>query len=432
VNEDRDAGVQAGPSGAAFRSIFEGFEGYQVPSTEESDLALSSGVVVLDTNSLLNLYRYTERTRGDLFRVLETLGTRLWVPHQVMREFWRNRLSAIGNPGTAAAQAKDLLGKSQRSAVEAITQWSKQVALDDERRAELHERIGELFASLVEVIDDGAPGQVDALTGAGNDPILARLSQILEAKVGAPMDAASWEEAVAEGRRRADELEPPGYLDADKADSRLPEGPAGDYLVWVQLMAEGRRRQCDVVLVTGDEKEDWWWRHRSNFLGPRPELVAEYLTESGRRLFMMTPRDLLARSAVLNVTVAKESVEDVARIRPEPSERPTWNAEGVAELLRRLESEGRVQAEIIRAAALNGGRIDRDTVYEIGQYDDDRMLRGFTRPTARITSELQYEGLVADGVEAMLVPIYAGVKAAYFRVPPEVVEIIRDGGLDPR
>jgi hypothetical protein len=111
------------------------------------------------------------------------------------------------------------------------------VALDDERRAELHERIGELFASLVEVIDDGAPGQVDALTGTGNDPILARLSQILEAKVGAPMDAASWEKAVAEGRRRADELEPPGYLDADKADSRLPEGPAGDYLVWIQLLS---------------------------------------------------------------------------------------------------------------------------------------------------------------------------------------------------
>jgi hypothetical protein len=67
-------------------------------------------------------------------------------------------------------------------------------------------------------------------------------------------------------------------------------------------------------------------------------------------------------------------------------------------------------------------------VYEIGQYDDDRMLRGFTRPTARITSELQYEGLVADGVEAMLVPIYKGVKAAFFRIPPEVVEILRDEG----
>jgi PIN like domain len=426
MNEDRDPRAQAESSGSGFRTIFDGFEGYQVPSNDEADLALRSGVVVVDTNALLNLYRYTERTRDDLFRVLESLGTRLWVPHQVMLEFWRNRLSAIGNPGTAAAQAKELLGRSQRSAVDAITQWSKQVALDDDRRVELHERIGALFASLVEVIDDGAPGQVDALTGTGNDPILARLSQILEGKVGAPIDDASWQEAVTEGRRRADELEPPGYLDADKADSRLPEGPAGDYLVWVQLMAEGARRKEDVVLVTGDEKEDWWWRHRSNFLGPRPELVAEYLKVSGRRLFMMAPRDLLARSAVLNVTVAKESVEDVARIRPEPGERPTWNAEGVAELLRRLESEGRVQAEIIRAAALNGGRVDRDTVYEIGQYDDYRMLRGFTRPTARITSELQYEGLVADGVEAMLVPIYKGVKAAFFRVPPEVVEILRD------
>jgi hypothetical protein len=86
MNEDPDRGAQAGSSGSGFRTIFDGFEGYQVPSNDEADLALRSGVVVVDTNALLNLYRYNERTRDDLFRVLESLGTRLWVPHQVMLE----------------------------------------------------------------------------------------------------------------------------------------------------------------------------------------------------------------------------------------------------------------------------------------------------------------------------------------------------------
>src|SRR5690242_11422468 len=35
---------------------------------------------------------------------------------------------------------------------------------------------------------------------------------------------------------------------------------AGDYLVWTQVLREARQRQCDVLLVTGDVKEDWWRR----------------------------------------------------------------------------------------------------------------------------------------------------------------------------
>jgi hypothetical protein len=404
---------------------FEGFEGYQIPSPTEIDEALRTGLVMLDTNALLNLYRYTERTRDDLFRVLESLGDRLWVPHQVMLKFWRNRLSALGNPATAAAQAKDTPNKSQQSAVDAIDRWAKQVALGDDQRATIQGLVSGTFEKLQQIINEGAPGQVDILRSTDSDPILERMAVSLAGHVGRPMDSGHWKIAVEEGRRRVDALEPPGYLDADKADSHLPEGPAGDYLVWAQLKSEGRRRDCDVVLVTGDEKEDWWWRYRSHLLGPRAELVEEYLQEAGHRLFMLTPRDLLARSGVLHVSVAQESVEDVARVGSEPSERPSWTLEGVMELLRRLDFEGREQADVIRAAAAMGGRIDRDSVYGIADYSDDRMLRGFTRPAARITSDLQYEGLVPDGVTPMLEPIYHGVRAAYFKIPSEVTELMQ-------
>ncbi|MFD4759474.1 PIN-like domain-containing protein [Streptomyces sp. NPDC058439] len=48
-------------------------------------------MVVLDTNVLLNLYRSNARTRQDTLAVLTRLRDRLWVPHQVLTEFWRNR-----------------------------------------------------------------------------------------------------------------------------------------------------------------------------------------------------------------------------------------------------------------------------------------------------------------------------------------------------
>ena len=72
------------------------------------------------------------------------------------------------------------------------------------------------------------------------------------------------------------------------------------------------------------------------------------------------------------------------------------------------------------------GEADRDTVYEIAGRDTDKMLRGFTRPAARVTAALQAEGLVQDGVPAMLVALYPdGVKASAFRIPPEVVRILQ-------
>jgi hypothetical protein len=52
------------------------------------------------------------------------------------------------------------------------------------------------------------------------------------------------------------------------------------------------------------------------------------------------------------------------------------------------------------------------------------MLRGFTRPTARITAELQSADVVADGVEPALTPVYRGVKAEAFRIPTEMVTIL--------
>jgi hypothetical protein len=128
----------------------------------------------------------------------------------------------------------------------------------------------------------------------------------------------------------------------------------------VQATDEGTRRDLDLLLITGDEKEDWWWRYRSEFLGPRIELVAEYKARGGYQLYMMRPIDLLKRSSALHFSVRQESVEDVERVSRE-SQRSVWSAAGVAALLDRLETEGREQADVIRVAASQGGPLTEKT-----------------------------------------------------------------------
>ena len=55
--------------------------------------------LVFDTNVLLNLYRYSDKTRKSLLAALNKLQARLWMPNHVAREFMKNRKNA--SPPTA-------------------------------------------------------------------------------------------------------------------------------------------------------------------------------------------------------------------------------------------------------------------------------------------------------------------------------------------
>jgi len=420
------SGGNVGPYAVRVAGLFDGFEGYRTLTDADVERALMTALVAVDANVLLNLYRYNAQTTDDLLTIFGKLGDRLLVPHQAVREFHRNRLAAIGNPEGAAQDLRGALEKNLRSTNDALVRWAKQVALDDAELVRLQAVVGDAFSVVRDAASEADPDRVHADTPAIQDRVLSRLALILEERVLPQPPDEVWSELVAEGLRRVEEQIPPGYLDADKAELNV-EGGAGDFLVYRQACEEAVRRQLDLVIVTADEKDDWWWKHRSVAIGPRPEMVDEFFALSGgRRLFLLTPRDLLQRSVVLDVEVSPDSLEDAGRARSELEAVDAWTADAVEELLRRLDAEGRVQADVIRTAAEQGGTIDRETVYGVCGYEDSRMLRGFSRPAARITADLQREGIVGDLVAPMLVALYPDdVRAAAFRIPAEVVAIVR-------
>ncbi len=81
----------------ARRSLREAFPGHFRPTTEEFDRLWEEGMFVVDTNVLLNLYRYSRFTRDELLQVLRALEDKLFLPHQVGREFLDRRLTTIRN-----------------------------------------------------------------------------------------------------------------------------------------------------------------------------------------------------------------------------------------------------------------------------------------------------------------------------------------------
>ncbi|MDO8144520.1 PIN-like domain-containing protein [Isoptericola sp. 178] len=409
------------------KNLRDGFDSAIPQSTEDVEHALQGGLLSLDANVLLNFYRYTPTARTALSAVFQAAGDRVWVSHQAAREFWRNRFKTIDDRDHAVSQLRSALDKNARASQAAIDGWAKQTAVSDDVRQRVEKAISDGYRVASGLLESEAEEDGTVAYDAARDDVLLALEDLLRSRVGpalAPDDRAA---AVHEGNRRAEAGIPPGFRDADKAESGGEDGAAGDYLVWLQSMDEAVRRDLPLVIVTGDEKEDWWWKHRSVHLGPRSELVAEFAQRSDRGLFMLRPRQLIDFASALSVEVPSGAASDVERADAVSS----WTREAVDELLARLEWEGKEQAEIIRFAATNGGSIEREKIYELCGYDEDRMLRGFSRPVSRITKDLQKEGMAPVNLPPMLEPRFGGgVIALRYVIPPEVVGLLEGDDSD--
>ena len=289
--------------------LYDGFEAYRTPSAADYHALLTNGMIVLDANVLVDLYRYHTRTRNEFLTVLENLKDLLWFPHQVVKEFWNARDNIITDPMEVDKTASELR-KHLAGADRDLRHWAKRVRLPENYSQELVAIISEAFKKVVEqveqlAVNDGREFAYDT----NGDPLIASLEPILKFRVGPPFEPDVYERALKEAQRRGNERIPPGYMDMGKEGA----GPAGDYLVWAQLLKEAQKQQRDVLFVTSDNKEDWWRKNKSGeSLGPRPELAEELRNATGGRLFILPPDNLLNRAREeLNIQVSEESVQDV-------------------------------------------------------------------------------------------------------------------------
>src|SRR5687767_10178350 len=90
---------------------------------EEADRVWKEGLLTVDTNVLLDLYRYHDQTQKELLGALEAFRGRVWLAHQVAEEFIANRTSVIASAAKTFAEAEkavDVLQKASQSGIEAL------------------------------------------------------------------------------------------------------------------------------------------------------------------------------------------------------------------------------------------------------------------------------------------------------------------------
>src|SRR6266536_3852545 len=105
--------------------------------------------------------------RPDLIKSLKSLGDRLVVPHQALRDFWRRRQRLQDSHRGATKTAADALAKSGRSIRDALDTWAKAVGVDDDELSDLTTRVDDFLDELKGELQTSCNTQKQ--NGAGTD-----------------------------------------------------------------------------------------------------------------------------------------------------------------------------------------------------------------------------------------------------------------------
>lgn len=291
------------------------FSSYFTPQPDFFKALWSKAYFALDTNVLLDLYRYSDKTRSELIVVLTSLKDRIWIPHQVGLEFAYNRPEVISTQVEMYQKAQDFI-KSLRAAVqkEINTTFSFRnhpVLNPDEFRKSLESVLNDLS----EKIDKYQRFHPDFFS---KDPVLVALCDLLDGRVGPSYDSTRMEEIFKVGKLRYGKSIPPGYADSTGPGKKEGDAIYGDLVLWFQLIDQAKVLKKPFIFVSSDLKEDWWWQPKGRTMGCRPELRDEFFRESGQDFYMYTSNRFLEYATqYLKVQVSVDSIKEIKSVQKE-------------------------------------------------------------------------------------------------------------------
>lgn len=290
------------------------FSWYFAPTEQEIEEAWKKGVLSVDTNVLLDLYRYHKETRDSLLTSIRGFEGSKWLSYQAATEFFRNRTKVIVSSEKSFKNAEDEVSKLSGTLEGVANQLKGNRIIPAEIARELAETVDPALSKAKEQI---AAAKNDYPKFLQDDPILKDLAEIFDGCVGDDFREDQRDVIRATAEQRKKEKIPPGYADDDKDEDR----PYGDYYLWRQILDHAVEKKLPVVLVTSERKEDWWERISGKTTGPRPELLREALVVSGQRIYIYQTEQFLKYSLErAKKPVNKNAIDEiraVSRLRAE-------------------------------------------------------------------------------------------------------------------
>lgn len=246
--------------------------------------------LVLDTNVLLNLYRYSPSTRDDILSTLNNFVEKIWMPFQVGWEFHNNRDEVLKKTYFLPEALKAYIATIKKKFINDFRcNYIRNPFLTIES---LEKKLDKLEDSLFKFINDKFKDAFDANI---DDPILSELNKLYEGRVGVDFDVSTLNSIYSEGAKRYAAKIPPGYKDETEKKNRGERHLYGDLIIWKQIIQQSRSSGQDILFVSDDLKDDWLRVDNGEKKGPRRELLREFFLETGgRKIVIMTQDSFLS------------------------------------------------------------------------------------------------------------------------------------------
>lgn len=285
------------------------FKEYHQFTEEELEQLWKSCLFVFDTNTLLNMYRYSRETVDAYIQVLEELKTKnqLWLPYQVGYEFYENRIGVISEYEKSYDEILSIMNQTKK---DIQIKYKNHPFLD---LVSINEEIGKGLADVESKIKkqkETHPRWIE------KDEVLEKLNSIFEGSIGNNYDEEKIIKIRQEGKERYEKKIPPGFKDNQKSEDKK----YGDLILWNQIIDKAKDSKKSIILISGDVKEDWWLEKDGKKIMPLPQLKREILSKAGVDFHIYTA-DRFLEFYKSSKKIDQKAIKEVREIRELEEER---------------------------------------------------------------------------------------------------------------
>lgn len=238
-------------------------------------------IIVLDTNIILALAKYSLYSSKKLLELLYYCNELLWIPNQVFKEYNANKHKIFGDIKKRFEKLeKNLLevnrknGQKLRSALENSIKYNY-LGIEKMEKALLGktDELDEIIKSYKDTIGDEYL-IITQYSGEIIGEIEKFVSDLKENnQIGEKISFRSKIEIIRQGEIRYKYKIPPGYKD----DNKDGVEKFGDLFVWKEILELPAHKPVkNIIFVTDDLKNDWWKETKEKELVIRDELLTEF------------------------------------------------------------------------------------------------------------------------------------------------------------
>ncbi|WP_187102917.1 PIN-like domain-containing protein [Fusobacterium polymorphum] len=238
--------------------------------------------IVLDTNVILDLARYSLYTSKNILEIFNKCTDLIWIPNQVFKEYSKNKYHVFGNLRKRYSSfEKNLLSiidDSEKKLKNVLNNSYKYKYFGNKILSnDILKKIEE-FRKIITSYKDTVGTEYDEITSNSAEIIknIEKFISDLETnkQIGKKISFNEQLKIIKEGELRYKYKLPPGFKD----DKKEGIEKFGDLFIWKEILRLPTNKSINnIIFITNDEKDDWWNKDEHGYLEIRKELLDEFL-----------------------------------------------------------------------------------------------------------------------------------------------------------